>query len=163
MLHTDAIHRGGGQIIPTCRRAIYAAQITAGPRLCEPIYLVEIQAPENALGGIYSVLNQKRGHVFEEMQRPGQTSLSLASLRHCTGDRACRHLICDAAADICWHVICCTAMIFLLFMVLANKVGQLLVCATVGTPSRGMRHAGMSVFATHMSLLRRLTLVSGDG
>ena len=72
VLHTDAIHRGGGQIIPTCRRAIYASQITAGPRLCEPIYLVEIQAPENALGGIYSVLNQKRGHVFEEMQRPGQ-------------------------------------------------------------------------------------------
>ena len=32
---------------------------------------VEIQAPEGALGGIYSVLNQKRGMVFEEMQRPG--------------------------------------------------------------------------------------------
>lgn len=32
---------------------------------------VEIQAPEQALGGIYSVLNQKRGMVFEEMQRPG--------------------------------------------------------------------------------------------
>ena len=72
VLHTDAIHRGGGQIIPTCRRAIYAAQITALPRLCEPVYLVEIQAPEQALGGIYSVLNQKRGHVFEEMQRPGK-------------------------------------------------------------------------------------------
>lgn len=72
VLHTDAIHRGGGQIIPTCRRAIYAAQLTALPRLCEPVYLVEIQAPEQALGGIYSVLNQKRGHVFEEMQRPGE-------------------------------------------------------------------------------------------
>ena len=72
VLHTDAIDRGGGQIIPTCRRAIYAAQLTAAPRLAEPIYLVEIQAPEQALGGIYSVLNQKRGHVFEEMQRPGQ-------------------------------------------------------------------------------------------
>eukprot|EP00894_Picocystis_sp_ML_P002001 jgi/Pico_ML_1/52518/g3209.t1 len=31
----------------------------------------EIQAPEQALGGIYSVLNQKRGMVFEEAQRPG--------------------------------------------------------------------------------------------
>ena len=72
VLHADAIHRGGGQIIPTCRRSLYAAQLTAQPRLCEPVYLVEIQAPENALGGIYSVLNQKRGHVFEEMQRPGQ-------------------------------------------------------------------------------------------
>ncbi|CAO2166341.1 unnamed protein product [Urochloa humidicola] len=71
VLHADAIHRGGGQVIPTARRVIYASQLTAKPRLLEPVYLVEIQAPENALGGIYGVLNQKRGHVFEEMQRPG--------------------------------------------------------------------------------------------
>ncbi|KAK8651916.1 hypothetical protein V6N13_141491 [Hibiscus sabdariffa] len=71
VLHADAIHRGGGQIIPTARRVFYASQLTAKPRLLEPVYLVEIQAPEQALGGIYSVLNQKRGHVFEEMQRPG--------------------------------------------------------------------------------------------
>lgn len=42
-LHTDAIHRGGGQIIPTARRALYACQLTAQPRLMEPVYLVEIQ------------------------------------------------------------------------------------------------------------------------
>uniref|UniRef100_A0A061RW56 Elongation factor 2 n=1 Tax=Tetraselmis sp. GSL018 TaxID=582737 RepID=A0A061RW56_9CHLO len=71
VMHADAIHRGGGQIIPTCRRAIYAAEMTATPRLAEPVYLVEIQAPEQALGGIYSTLNQKRGMVFEEVQRPG--------------------------------------------------------------------------------------------
>lgn len=71
VLHADAIHRGGGQIIPTCRRAIYAAFLTANPALMEPVYLVEIQAPEQALGGIYGCLNQKRGQVFEEMQRPG--------------------------------------------------------------------------------------------
>jgi len=71
VLHTDAIHRGGGQIIPTCRRALYASELTGKPRLVEPFYLVEIQAPEQALGGIYSVLNQKRGMVVEEMQRPG--------------------------------------------------------------------------------------------
>merc|ERR1719240_1550169 len=71
VLHTDAIHRGGGQIIPTCRRVLLAGLLTGSPRLMEPVYLVEIQAPENALGGIYSTLNQKRGQVFEEMQRPG--------------------------------------------------------------------------------------------
>ncbi|KAI3828406.1 hypothetical protein L1987_02507 [Smallanthus sonchifolius] len=71
VLHADAIHRGGGQVIPTARQVIYASQLTAKPRLLEPVYLVEIQAPEQALGGIYSVLNQRRGHVFEEMQRPG--------------------------------------------------------------------------------------------
>lgn len=42
-LHADAIHRGGGQIIPTARRVLYAAQLTAKPRLMEPVYLVEIQ------------------------------------------------------------------------------------------------------------------------
>lgn len=71
VMHADAIHRGGGQIIPTCRRVVYAAALTAQPRLMEPIYLVEIQAPETALGGIYSTLNQKRGQVFEEIPRPG--------------------------------------------------------------------------------------------
>jgi len=71
VLHTDSIHRGGGQIIPTARRVLYASALTAQPRLLEPVYLVEIQAPEGALGGIYSTLNQKRGMVFEEMNRPG--------------------------------------------------------------------------------------------
>lgn len=42
-LHTDAIHRGGGQIIPTTRRVLYACMLTAKPRLLEPVYLVEIQ------------------------------------------------------------------------------------------------------------------------
>ena len=42
-LHADAIHRGGGQIIPTARRVLYACCLTAGPRLMEPVYLVEIQ------------------------------------------------------------------------------------------------------------------------
>ncbi|KAL3591790.1 hypothetical protein D5086_010430 [Populus alba] len=51
VLHADAIHRGGGQVIPTARRVNYASQITAKPRLLEPVYLVEIQAPEQALGG----------------------------------------------------------------------------------------------------------------
>jgi elongation factor 2 len=70
-LHADAIHRGGGQIIPTCRRCVYACQLTAQPRLQEPVYLVEIQCPENAIGGIYSCLNKRRGHVISEEQRPG--------------------------------------------------------------------------------------------
>jgi len=70
-LHTDAIHRGGGQIIPTARRVLYASALTAGPGLMEPVYLVEIQCPENAVGGIYGVLNRRRGHVFEEAQTPG--------------------------------------------------------------------------------------------
>merc|ERR1712223_172090 len=70
-LHADAIHRGGGQIIPTARRVLYASMLTAQPRLMEPVYLVEIQCPENAAGGIYGCLNRRRGHVLEEAQTPG--------------------------------------------------------------------------------------------
>jgi elongation factor 2 len=70
-LHADAIHRGGGQIIPTARRVMYACMLTAQPRYLEPVYLCEIQCPENAVGGIYGVLNRRRGVVIEEMQIAG--------------------------------------------------------------------------------------------
>ncbi|XP_071795052.1 elongation factor 2b-like [Asterias amurensis] len=70
-LHTDAIHRGGGQIIPTTRRVLYACMLTAKPSILEPVYLVEIQCPESAVGGIYGVLNRRRGHVFEESKVVG--------------------------------------------------------------------------------------------
>merc|ERR1719387_2383322 len=48
-LHTDTIHRGGGQIIPTARRVMFAAELTGKPRLMEPVYLVEITCPEQAM------------------------------------------------------------------------------------------------------------------
>jgi len=70
-MHADAIHRGAGQIMPTARRCMYACSLTAEPSLCEPVFLVNITAPEGALGGIYSCLNKKRGHVFAEDNRPG--------------------------------------------------------------------------------------------
>ena len=70
-LHADAIHRGGGQIIPTARRVLYASLLLAQPGLLEPVFLCEIQVPEQAMGGIYGVLTRRRGHVFEEAQRPG--------------------------------------------------------------------------------------------
>ncbi|KAF9145738.1 Elongation factor 2 [Mortierella sp. GBA39] len=71
VLHADAIHRGGGQIIPACRSAIYASVLVAQPALMEPVYMVEITCPEQAMGGIYGVLNKRRGHVIGEEQRPG--------------------------------------------------------------------------------------------
>ena len=70
-LHADAIHRGAGQIMPTARRVFYAAALLAEPCLLEPVYLVEIQVPESAMGGIYGVLTRRRGHVVAEEQRAG--------------------------------------------------------------------------------------------
>jgi len=71
VLHADSIHRGTGQIMPAGRRCFQACELTAKPRLMEPVYLVDITCPERAMGGIYGVLNRRRGHVVEEMQRPG--------------------------------------------------------------------------------------------
>jgi elongation factor 2 len=65
-LHADAIHRGGGQIIPTARRCYYACELTATPRFQEPIFLVEIQCPDDAVGGIYQCMSQRRGIVIAE-------------------------------------------------------------------------------------------------
>ncbi|KAF8312439.1 P-loop containing nucleoside triphosphate hydrolase protein [Clavulina sp. PMI_390] len=63
---SDAIHRGGGQIIPTCRRVCYAACLLATPGLQEPVYLAEIQCPEDSLNNVHSLLERRRGQVFSE-------------------------------------------------------------------------------------------------
>jgi elongation factor 2 len=65
-LHTDAIHRGGGQIIPTARRVFYASVLCAEPKFQEPVFLCEIQTPDDAMGGIYQTLTQRRGIVIGE-------------------------------------------------------------------------------------------------
>ena len=65
-LHTDAIHRGGNQIIQTARRVFLASQFTASPRFVEPIFLVDVAAPTSSMGGVYQCFNQRRGIVFSE-------------------------------------------------------------------------------------------------
>lgn len=72
VLHADAIHRGGGQLIPTSRRVLYAAALTASPRLVEPVYLVEITCRSDYVGGIYGTISRKRGTVFEETSLTSQ-------------------------------------------------------------------------------------------
>ena len=58
-LHADAIHRGGGQIIPTTRRVLYACVLSASPRLLEPVYLVEIQVGSYGRLKSWSAIMQK--------------------------------------------------------------------------------------------------------
>jgi len=71
VLHADTIHRGAGQILPTARRLFYACELTAEPRLQEPIFIAEITAPQDAMGGVYNCLNQRRGIINEEEQISG--------------------------------------------------------------------------------------------
>jgi len=70
-LHSDAIHRGAGQIMPPTRRCCFAAEMTAKPTLQEPIFLVEITCPQEAMSGVYACMNLRRGCVFEENPREG--------------------------------------------------------------------------------------------
>merc|ERR1712190_412379 len=70
-LHTDAIHRGAGQIAPPMRRCSFAAEMTAQPTLQEPVFLVEITCPQEAMSGVYSCMNLRRGCIFEENPREG--------------------------------------------------------------------------------------------
>nr|XP_027202107.1 elongation factor 2-like [Dermatophagoides pteronyssinus] len=71
VLHADAIHRGGSQIISAARRGILGIQLNSEPRLVEPIFLVEITVPEDNISGVYSVLNRRRGIVTSDEVRPG--------------------------------------------------------------------------------------------
>merc|ERR1712050_9874 len=70
-LHTDSIHRGAGQIMPPTRRCCFAAEMTAKPTLQEPVFLVEITCPQEAMSGVYNCMNLRRGCVFEENPREG--------------------------------------------------------------------------------------------
>merc|ERR1712167_320645 len=53
------------------RRVAFAAELTAKPSLQEPVFLVEITCPQDAMSGVYSCMNMRRGMVFEENQREG--------------------------------------------------------------------------------------------
>ncbi|KAL3148256.1 hypothetical protein ABBQ38_15518 [Trebouxia sp. C0009 RCD-2024] len=68
---SEALHRGGGQIIPTARRVCYSAFLMATPRLMEPVYYVEIQAPADCIQAAYAVLAKRRGQVTKDLPKPG--------------------------------------------------------------------------------------------
>ncbi|EXJ57009.1 elongation factor 2 [Cladophialophora yegresii CBS 114405] len=65
-LAPEPIFRGGGQIIPTARRAVYSSFLMAGPRLMEPVYSVHMTGPADAVSGLYTVLMKRRGHVVSD-------------------------------------------------------------------------------------------------
>jgi len=101
VLHTDAIHRGAGQLMPASRRVFFAAELTAGPCLQEPMFLVDITCPTDAQGGVYNCMSQRRGVVVFEEQREGTNLLHMkahlpvaesfgftAALRQATGGQA---------------------------------------------------------------------------
>lgn len=65
-LAPEAIFRGGGQIIPTARRACYSSFLMASPRLMEPVYSCSMIGPADAVSSLYTVLARRRGHVLQD-------------------------------------------------------------------------------------------------
>eukprot|EP01084_Bolivina_argentea_P250971 420722_1 len=58
ILHPDAIRRGAGQIMPTLKRAVRAAQIACSPRLMVPMYVVDINVMKNKKSVVLKLLNE---------------------------------------------------------------------------------------------------------
>lgn len=71
VLHADSIHRGAGQIMPPCKRAIAACVLGSDPVVYEPMYLCDITVPQHAIAGVYSTLSTRRGIVEGKEDRPG--------------------------------------------------------------------------------------------
>uniref|UniRef100_A0A7S2YA81 Elongation factor EFG domain-containing protein n=1 Tax=Entomoneis paludosa TaxID=265537 RepID=A0A7S2YA81_9STRA len=63
--------------MPTARRVCFSSMMDAEAGLLEPVYLCNISVPQDAMGNVYGVLTQRRGHVFTEEQRPGTPQMTL--------------------------------------------------------------------------------------
>jgi U5 small nuclear ribonucleoprotein component len=81
ILHTvladKPIHRGGGQIIPTVRRTVHSALLTATPRLMEPVYSLQIQCPGAIVDSLQPLLTRRRGHIVQDRPISGSTLFSV--------------------------------------------------------------------------------------
>ncbi|KAF8665379.1 hypothetical protein AX16_000398 [Volvariella volvacea WC 439] len=79
-LAQEAIFRGGGQIVPTARRVCYSSFLMATPRLMEPVYYVEVQAPADCISAVYTVLARRRGHVTQDIPKAGSPLYTVKAL-----------------------------------------------------------------------------------
>lgn len=79
-LAPEAIFRGGGQIIPTARRAVYSSFLMASPRLMEPLYSVSMTGPADSVASLYNVLSRRRGHVLSDGPIAGTPLYSVRGL-----------------------------------------------------------------------------------
>lgn len=70
-LHAERVHRSAEQMVGPIRSCLYVCELSAGPTLVEPVYLVDITVPQSAAGGVYSCVSKRRGKVVSEMARMG--------------------------------------------------------------------------------------------
>lgn len=64
-LHEDAIHRGPGQIYPAIRDGLKEAMHQAGPVIFEPVQVIQVDCPQDMMGNVASVIQNRRGQVLD--------------------------------------------------------------------------------------------------
>jgi elongation factor 2 len=64
-LHEDAIHRGPAQVYPAVREGIRGAMDGAETVIFEPLQTLQIDAPEEYLGELSKVIQNKRGQLLD--------------------------------------------------------------------------------------------------
>jgi elongation factor 2 len=64
-LHEDAIHRGPGQVYPAIRDGLKEAFLGAGAVLFEPVQVIQVDCPQDMMGAVSSVVQNRRGQVLD--------------------------------------------------------------------------------------------------
>jgi elongation factor 2 len=73
-LHEDAIHRGPAQVIPAVRQGIYGAMMSIKTYLMEPKQNVFISVPQDMMGSVTSMMQQRRSSI-DDMQAEGDMTV----------------------------------------------------------------------------------------
>jgi U5 small nuclear ribonucleoprotein component len=60
-----------GVVFPIVNLHLVNILFQATPRLLEPVYYVEVQAPADCVAAVYTVLSRRRGHVTRDTPKPG--------------------------------------------------------------------------------------------
>ena len=74
-LHEDAIHRGPAQVYPAVRDATREAMVNGGACLYEPMQVLQIDCPNEFLGDISSLVQNKRGQLMNINQEGEHISI----------------------------------------------------------------------------------------
>lgn len=64
-LHEDSIHRGPGQVYPAIRDGLKQAIVDGGSVLYEPVQVIQVDCPQDMMGSVSSVIQNRRGQVLD--------------------------------------------------------------------------------------------------
>ncbi|GAB5366795.1 hypothetical protein AAMO2058_001174300 [Amorphochlora amoebiformis] len=74
-LHGDSAHRGSRQIGSMAKGALYAAQLEAGTRILEPVFLVSVSAAKEAEANVYKALHKAGASIVDANAAQGMVDI----------------------------------------------------------------------------------------